>query len=286
MFYGKSDCFGKRRLHSSTIAKVKEHPNKLAQYTLCESAGCPNAEECISRGTATFLAMGTVCPRNCTFCAIQKGKPASPDAAEPDNIAEAVAILHLKYVSVTSVSRDDLGDGGAKHIAHVVKSIQDTDLETAVEVQIHDLLGSIEALATIIDVFPDVINHNIETVPRLFPFIRPEASYQRSLNLLRTVKELNPGIITKSGIMLGLGEKDYEVIKVMQDLRDVGCNSLTMGQYMPPSSGSQRLERHISPGEFEEYADLGAQMGFSSVRCGPFVRSSYDAIDMYKEVAQ
>ncbi|MFC1980878.1 lipoyl synthase [Chloroflexota bacterium] len=257
--------------------------DNLSLHTVCESAQCPNQAQCFSQQTATFLIMGDVCTRNCGFCAIRKGLPLPLDPCEPRNVALAASKLRLKHAVVTSVTRDDLTDGGASHFARTIAAVQQS-CHITIEVLVPDFQGSVEALQTIVDCFPEVINHNIETVPRLYHGVRPKADYWRSLQLLRTVKSLNHGIVTKSGLMLGLGERHHEVLAVMKDLRAAGCDCLTMGQYLPPSPGHYPLVRYIEPSEFKEYEDLATGIGFISVCSGPLVRSSFNALEMYQKV--
>jgi len=263
------------------ISTTKGLLDGLGLHTICESAICPNMVECFSRKTATFLILGDVCTRNCTFCAVKKGKPKPPDLLEPEKIANAVDKLGLRYVVVTSVTRDDLLDGGANHFAQVIRAIRHCNCKINVEVLIPDFRGSTSALQKIVQACPVVLNHNLETVPRLYPKVRPEADYQRSLDLLSEAKLLNPKVITKSGIMLGLGETRQEVIEVMTDLRKVNCVLLTIGQYLQPSSKHHEVFRLITPEEFYEYKEIGRELGFTSVVAGPLVRSSLHAAETY-----
>jgi len=224
--------------------------------------------------------MGDICTRNCRFCAIRKGKPSSLDPDEPWNVARAVSKLKLKHVVLTSVTRDDLPHGGAAHFARAISAIRQTNPQTTAEVLIPDFEGSPDALKIIVDSCPEVINHNLETVPRLYAEVRPKANYQRSLNLLRMVKSMDGRILTKSGLMVGLGEEYNEVVTVMEDLRAVECALLTIGQYLAPSSKHYPVVSYVTPEEFEEYTTLGERIGFSSVASGPFVRSSFRAAEM------
>lgn len=264
----------------SILAEMKALLDGLSLHTVCQSALCPNLGECFSHQTAVFLIMGDICTRNCRFCAIRKGKPSPLDPDEPWNVARAVGKLKLKHVVVTSVTRDDLPDGGAAHFARTINAIRQTNPQTTVEVLIPDFEGSPDALKTVVDSSPDVINHNVETVPRLYTEVRPKADYHRSLNLLRAVKSMDGKILTKSGLMLGLGEEHNEVVAVMGDLRAVWCDSLTIGQYLAPSSRYHPVIRYVTPQEFEEYKSLGERMGFGYVASGPFVRSSFRAAEM------
>ena len=253
-------------------------------HTVCEGALCPNQGECFSQGTATFLILGKTCTRNCTFCAIPTERhPAPPDPAEPENVARAAVDLPLKHVVITSVTRDDLPDGGASHFARTVEAIKKRDPGMVVEVLIPDLQGSWKDLATIVQSGPEIINHNLETVPRLYPEVRPQAVYQRSLTLLKKVKEIAPGTITKSGLMLGLGETREEVLRVFDDLREMSCDLLTLGQYLQPSGKHHPVVRYIPPEEFAQFGKEGERRGFQAVFSGPFVRSSFHAAEVFEK---
>jgi lipoic acid synthetase len=238
------------------------------------------------KGTATFRILGDICTRNCTYCYFPHGKPAPVNPEEPVNIARAVKYFNLKYVTITSVSRDDLSDGGAAQFANVVNAIHDTSPDTSVEILIHDFSGNPDALKIIADSNPEVIAHNFDTVPRLYEEVNREDDYTRSLGLLESIKKWNPGIVTKSGMLLGLGENDYEVIKVMEDAKECGCNCLTIGQYLPPSDRHFGLVRYVTSQEFDDYKSLSLQMGYLAARSSPLVRYSFDAFEMYKEIAQ
>ena len=253
----------------------------LGLDTICKSALCPNIGNCFSAGTATFLILGDTCTRHCTFCAVKKGHPAPPDGEEPRHLLEAVEKLNLSYVVITSVTRDDLPDGGAAQFAGIIKLLHERRPETIVEVLIPDFLGSVAALETVIKVRPQVINHNVETVPRLYAEVRPEADYRRSVELLHNVKKLNPELVTKSGLMLGLGETRTEVIEIMSDLREAGGDLLTIGQYLQPSMKHHPVVRFIPPEEFSEYEKTGEDMGFAGVASAPLVRSSFKAMELY-----
>ncbi|MCG2768137.1 MAG: lipoyl synthase [Anaerolineae bacterium] len=249
----------------------------LNLHTVCEEAGCPNIGECFGQRTATFLILGDTCTRNCRFCAIGHGQPGPLDETEPENVAEAVERLGLKFAVITSVTRDDLPDGGAHVYATCMAAIRRRMPECGIEVLIPDFQGSKEALRTVMEAQPDVLNHNVETVPRLYLQVRPQAEYQRSLEVIRRAKEMLPDVLTKSGLMLGLGEEREEVVAVMHDLREVGCSLLTIGQYLRPSSGHLPIQRHWKPDEFRELAEIGQEMGFLHVEAAPLVRSSYHA---------
>ncbi len=251
--------------------------------TVCQEAKCPNQFECYSQGTATFMILGERCTRNCRFCAVGHPPDGLPDPEEPGRVAEAVALLNLRYAVITSVTRDDLGDGGAELFAETIKAIRRSRPDTLVEVLIPDLQGSHPALKTILDAGPDVLNHNIETVVRLYPEVRPQAVYSRSLELLYRVKDSHPHIPTKSGIMLGLGETRVEIEKTWTDLQAVGCDILTMGQYLQPSALHLPVQRFVPPEEFDALARKAQSLGFAGVAAGPFVRSSYQAESLYRK---
>jgi lipoyl synthase len=244
--------------------------------TVCEEAHCPNMCECFSRGTATFLVMGPRCTRDCRYCDIEHGVPHMLDKNEPMQLAEAVKKLGLRHVVVTSVTRDDLPDGGASHFAEVVNSIRQMNLSTTIELLVPDFQGSQAAVEIIITASPDVINHNIETIERLFD-IRPGANYNRSLKLLRSFADA--GLITKSGVMLGLGESKEETLVTLQDLKKIGVSIVTLGQYLQPNGGAIPVEKFYTPEEFKEFKELALDMGFKHVESGPLVRSSYHAED-------
>ena len=258
----------------------------LNLHTVCEEANCPNAGECFSNKTATFMLLGSQCTRNCTFCTVGKGFPEAPDPQEPARLAEAIAQLKLRHVVLTTVTRDDLPDGGAAHFVAVMTAIrkQITENTPAIEVLISDLQGNWDALQQIIDARPQVINHNVETVPRLYPEVRPEADFARSVELLQRVNRQNPDILTKSGIMVGLGETPAEVIEVMESLRAAGVNLLTIGQYLAPSQKHHPVVEYIHPDQFLAYKKAGEAMGFAHVASGPLVRSSYHAGEAFKTV--
>jgi lipoic acid synthetase len=246
-------------------------------HTVCEEAQCPNVGECFNSGTATFMILGDVCTRSCGFCAVTSGRPQGLDLQEPYRLASTVELLGLDYVVITSVNRDDLPDGGAGIFAGCISAIRGRRPGCRVEVLIPDFLGDREALATVVQAKPFVLNHNVETVPRLYGRVRPKARYERSLALLAAVKEMDPAMLTKSGIMLGLGETRQEVREVLAGLRGVACDVLTIGQYLRPSSKHLPVERFLPPEEFAEIGDEGRRMGFRHVESGPLVRSSYHA---------
>ena len=251
--------------------------------TVCQEAQCPNQFECYGKGTATFMILGEKCTRNCRFCAVGHGPDELPDSSEPARVAEAVDILKLRYAVITSVTRDDLEDGGASFFAETIHAVRGRNPKVLIEVLIPDLQGNRDALQIILDSSPDVLNHNIETVVRLYPKVRPQAIYQRSLDLLKEVKRRNPRMITKSGIMLGLGEKEDELQQTWGDLQKAECDILTMGQYLQPSSNHLPVDRFVPPEEFEKLEELALSHGFAGVASGPFVRSSYKAEKLYRK---
>ena len=271
----------KQRPNPEAVMAMEGLLDSLSLHTICQSAHCPNAGDCFSRKTATFLILGNICTRNCRFCAVEKGSPLPVDEEEPEHLLEAVEALGLRYVVITSVTRDDLPDGGAAHFARTVNLLRDKRPGVRVEVLVPDFLGSREALSTVVAASSSVLNHNVETVPRLYPGVRSRADYRRSIRLLGTVKELDPGMITKSGLMLGLGETKDEVVAVMKDLREAGCDLLTLGQYLPPSPQHYPLSRYVSPQEFTEFEATGRSLGFAEVASAPLVRSSFRAAELY-----
>lgn len=250
-------------------------------YTVCQEARCPNQMECFSRGTATFLLLGPSCTRRCTFCAVDKSPVRPPHPDEPLRTAEAVSRMGLTFCVLTMVTRDDLPDGGAGHVARTVRAIRAKDRKIGVETLISDLGGDRAALDTVIEAEPQVLNHNLETVPRLYPRVRPQARYHRSLELLARASERAPRMATKSGLILGLGETREEVIRVMDDLRGAGCDLLTLGQYLAPSPAHFPVARYVPPEEFDQYRELALDRGFAGVVSAPLVRSSYRAEDLY-----
>lgn len=249
----------------------------LSLNTVCQEAKCPNLMECFSKKTATFMILGKNCTRNCKFCNVTKAPVEKVNPNEPKNIANAVKELGLKYVVITSVTRDDLPDGGAGHFVKVIKSIKDIDKNIIVEVLIPDFQGNEKALTKVVKAKPEVINHNVETIPRLYSTVRPMAIYERSLAVLKNVKEINKDILTKSGIMVGLGEKEEEVVELFRDLRNVNCDMLTIGQYLPPSKKHLPVSEYIHPDTFDKYKKIALDLGFKFVASGPLVRSSYNA---------
>jgi lipoic acid synthetase len=267
-------------------APVGEHYRELKQlverldlHTVCESAACPNLGECWNQRTATFMILGNFCTRRCGFCAVQKGQPLEVDYDEPRRVAEACASLGLKYAVITSVNRDDRKDGGAELFALTIRAIRERIPGCKVEVLVPDFQGSREALAIVMDAAPDVLNHNIETVPRLYKQVRLGARYERSLQMLAYAKALRPEIPTKSGLMAGLGETKEELLAALDDLRAHGVSIATIGQYLRPTPKHLPVLRYVTPAEFAEYRQAGLEMGFSHVESGPLVRSSYHAAE-------
>ncbi|WP_353892826.1 lipoyl synthase [Proteinivorax hydrogeniformans] len=259
---------------------VRNILEKLSLNTVCEEANCPNKIECFSKKTATFMILGSQCSRNCRFCNVSSEKLEKVDEKEPKNVAQATMELGLKHVVITSVTRDDLPDGGAKHFAKVIESIRSKDKDIAIEVLIPDFKGDKKALKYVVEAKPDIINHNIETVPRLYDDVRPQAIYKRSLQLLEEIKKLDSEIYTKSGIMVGLGEREEEIAQTMADLREYKCDFLTVGQYLPPSNEHYPIQEYVTPETFKRYKDEALKLGFSFVASEPLVRSSYKASDM------
>jgi lipoyl synthase len=276
----------KRRLPTGPACEeVRALLNNSRLHTVCQEARCPNLWECFSRHTATFLILGPCCTRNCRFCNVAHAQsPAPPDSGEAVRVARAVKELGLRYVVITSVTRDDLADGGAVLFAKTIKEIQARMPHTIIEVLIPDFQGNKHALQTVIEAHPQVLNHNLETVPRLYPRVRPEADYDRSLLLLKRVARDQTSIFTKSGLMLGLGEFPGEVEHTLKDLLDSGCSILTIGQYLQPTREHLKVERFIPPEEFDDWKRVALEMGFSEVASGPLVRSSYRARNLYQNL--
>jgi lipoic acid synthetase len=259
------------------VYKVRNLLRRLELYTVCEGARCPNLWECFAESTATFMILGNICTRNCQFCSVTKGSPLPVDLKEPKRLAGAVKELGLKHVVITSVTRDDLPDGGASQFFSTIREVYLINPDVVIEVLIPDFGGSRRAIEQVLEGEPHIIGHNLETVPSLYGKVRPESSYDRSLGLLKVVKILQPDTYTKSSLMLGLGEEEEEILSVMEDLREINCDILSMGQYLQPSSTHLGVRRFISPGKFEEYRRVAESMGFLFVTSGPFVRSSYRA---------
>lgn len=267
------------------VVRIKKALRENNLHSVCEEAACPNLNECFSLGTATFMIMGDLCTRRCPFCDVAHGKPLPLDADEPINLAKTVKELALKYVVITSVDRDDLRDGGAGHYAACIAAIRQQSPATKIEVLVPDFRGRVEVALDLLQAAPvDVFNHNLETIPRLYKQARPGANYQQSLDLLKAYHQVLPGIPTKSGLMLGIGETQEEVLEVLRDLRDHHCSILTLGQYLQPSAEHLAVQSYITPEEFDEYAVLAKQMGFKQVASGPMVRSSYHADEQVKDL--
>jgi lipoyl synthase len=262
---------------SENVARARASLSRHGLHTVCEEARCPNRAECWSRGSATFLILGDVCSRNCGFCAVKSGTPGFPDPLEPEKVAEAAAALGLRHVVITSVTRDDLPDGGASLFAGTLRQVRDRVPGATVEVLIPDFRGSEQALATVMRERPEILNHNVETVPRLYPQVRPQARYDRSLEVLRRARELDPCTRTKSGLMVGLGERGDEISTLMADLRRAGCDVLTIGQYLQPDRDCVPVVRYYRPEEFLLLKQEALAAGFSWVESGPQVRSSFNA---------
>ena len=244
-------------------------------HTVCEEARCPNMGECWNNGTATFMILGDICTRSCGFCAVKTGKPTELDGDEPRRVAETIKLMGVRHAVITSVNRDELFDGGAQIFAETIRQTRSLCPETKIEVLIPDFKGDEFALNILLDAFPDILNHNTETVPRLYSTVRPQARYERSLELLDRAKRR--GFVTKTGLMLGIGERPDEIIEVMNDLNKISCDILTLGQYLQPTKDHLPVDRFVSPNEFKSYKELGLDIGFKHVESGPLVRSSYHA---------
>lgn len=283
-------------LHGKTLLRTEKILEEYRLNTICSSAKCPNRGKCYSRATVTFLIMGDICTRNCRFCAVTKGVPKPLESWEPKRIAEAVKELGLKYDVITSVTRDDLEDGGASHFAKTIREIRWAASEggeprqgrenprAKIEVLIPDFQGSVESLKIVLDARPDVLSHNLETVPRLYKIVRPKADYKRSLQILLMSKVINPKIPTKSGLMLGLGESRKEIIEVMEDLRKVECDLLTLGHYLAPSENHLPIARFVLPEEFKILKKEALKLSFKGVVSEPLARSSYKASELFKTI--
>ncbi len=265
------------KVQREEIKQVQKLMRELNLHTVCEESMCPNIGKCFVNKTATFLVMGNVCTRNCKFCDITTGKPQPLDPMEPKHIVEAAKKLNLKHVVVTSVTRDDLTDGGAAHFAEITRKLREYKEDLIIELLIPDMKGKEESIKTIIEAKPNIINHNVEVVPRLYKKVTPQANYEISLKVLKMVKEYSKKILTKSGIMVGLGETKEEVIKLLKDLRKVDCDILTIGQYLKPPSSNLEIEEYVHPDTFKEYEKIGYELGFKFVASAPFVRSSFNA---------
>ncbi|HEY4281801.1 MAG TPA: lipoyl synthase [Chthoniobacterales bacterium] len=275
----------KVRLPSNPVFfSTKALISDLRLHTVCESAQCPNRWECWSQGTATMMIAGDRCTRACGFCAVTTAKPFALEEDEPARVAEAVRRMKLKHVVITAVARDDLQDGGANHFARVITAIRGMDPSIIVEVLVPDFHAQDSGIQTVLDAGPDIYNHNMETVERLTPVVRSRAKYRTSLQVLRRAKELSPDTVTKSGVMLGLGETEPELFQTMDDLREVGCQVLTMGQYLRPTPNHLPVVEYITPAQFDLYGEIAREKGFEHVASGPLVRSSYHAADFHPVV--
>lgn len=263
--------------HGENLKKINALTSSLHLNTVCQEANCPNRLECHNKGTATFMILGSICTRNCRFCNVSFGKPNEVDKNEPLHVAKAIQKLGLKHAVITSVTRDDLDDGGANHFKDVIYAIRELNPNTTIEVLIPDLQGNFDALKIITDAKPEILNHNIELVPRLFKSITPNSVYKRSLDLLLKVKDLDDSILTKSGFMVGLGENEAEVIELLKDLKEHKCDIVTIGQYLQPSKKHAELIDYVTPEQFEKYKKIGMDMGFKYIASSPLVRSSYNA---------
>ncbi|HMC21296.1 MAG TPA: lipoyl synthase, partial [Thermoanaerobaculia bacterium] len=280
------DWIREKRLNLAELHEVKSLLRQNSLHSVCESLACPNRSECFSRGTATFMILGDICTRSCGFCNVTTGRPyAPPSIDEPNAVAEAARRMGLRHVVVTSVTRDDLADGGAPQFAATIRALRAALPNAAVEVLTPDFRGNQDAIRLVVEARPDYYNHNVETVPRLYDFVRPGSRFERSLAVLRYAKRLDPEIVTKSGFMLGLGERRDEVIEVMERLIASGCEILTIGQYLQPKREKLDVVEYVHPAVFDEYRQIGEQLGFRAVFSGPFVRSSYMA-DVVADEAQ
>lgn len=277
MYQRRPEWLKTRQPVGDNFLKIKRLLRSSELHTVCEEANCPNIGECFSQRTATFLILGDVCTRGCRFCNVENGVPMPLDFDEPERVAKAVKEMGLKHIVVTSVTRDDIPDGGASVYAMTISQIRKYNPESTIEVLIPDFKGSDDALNTVIRESPEVINHNIETVPRLYKTVRPGAEYGQSLNLLKTVSASSFPITAKAGLMAGLGEQFQEIVEVMKDIRDSGCDILTIGQYLSPSRNHLPVHRYYHPDEFKELKAIGLEQGFKYIEAGPLVRSSYHA---------
>jgi lipoic acid synthetase len=268
----------KPRTHFDAVHQLKSGLRSLNLHTVCESARCPNMHECFHRGTATFMILGNLCTRGCGFCSVPKSRhPGALDPDEPANVARMAEAMRLRHVVITSVNRDDLDDGGSGHFSMTVRAVRAALPEARVEVLTPDFQGDLAAVARVLDAGPDIYNHNLETVPRLYPQVRPQADYRQSLDVLRFAKAHRPVALTKSGAMLGLGETAEEVHQLIRDLRAAGVDVVTLGQYLQPTRRNLPVAEFVPPAQFEAYRDFGLSLGFKMVFSGPFVRSSYMA---------
>ena len=273
----------KKGISNRQMAETKRILNKLQLKTVCRSAKCPNIGECFAARTATFMIMGEICTRDCRFCAVKKGQPLPLDQSEPSRLAQAVKEMGLKHVVITSVTRDDLRDGGAIQFVRVIEEVRALNRSIIIEILTPDFKGDIRPINQLVQAGPTIFNHNIETVPRLYATVRPQADYQRSLQVLATVKKSDSEIYTKSGLMVGLGEREAEVLEVMRELRVINCDILTIGQYLQPGREHLPVVKYIEPEQFERYQELGRELGFKYISAGPYVRSSFHAADFSEQ---
>lgn len=274
----KPDWIRMKMPDSQRYQEIKKILRDNQLHTVCEEASCPNIGECFSGGTATFMILGDICTRRCPFCDVAHGRPLPPDAQEPENLARTIAQMRLNYVVITSVDRDDLKDGGAQHFVDCIRAVRAQSPDIKIEILVPDFRGRLDVAMAILDgAPPDIMNHNLETVPRLYKQARPGSDYQNSLTLLKTFSQMYPNIPTKSGLMLGLGETDDEILAVMQDLRDHQVSMLTLGQYLQPSVHHLPVMRYVEPAIFEQLKEQALAMGFNNAASGPMVRSSYHA---------
>lgn len=279
----KPDWLKVRFTGGENFARIDAYHRRHGLNSVCRSAACPNQGECWSKGTATFMILGDICSRNCRFCNVGHADPQPPDPEEPHKVAAAVAELGLKHAVITSVTRDDLADGGAAQFAALTREIKKLAPDCRVELLIPDLQGDQQALKTVLDAGPLILGHNLETVPRLYPLVRQGADYRRSLQLLEQVREISPQTVRKSGLMLGMGEARNEIVQTLRDLRAVDCQVLTLGQYLAPTKEHFPVDRYVPPEEFAELRTLGRELGFDHVEAGPLVRSSYHAEEQFDE---
>jgi lipoic acid synthetase len=272
------DWLRKSRTHPESVHNLKVELRRKNLHTVCESARCPNMHECFHRSAATFMILGNLCTRGCGFCSVPKAKrPGALDSEEPENVARMAAEMKLRYVVITSVNRDDLLDGGSTHFAETVRAVRGALPDSRVEVLTPDFCGDLGAIARVLDAEPHVFNHNMETVPRLYKTVRPQADYRQSLDVLRFAKEYRPEVLTKSGAMVGLGESSGEVEQLLRDLRGANTDVATLGQYLQPTRRNLRVAEYVTPAQFDAYRDYGLSIGFKMVFSGPLVRSSYMA---------
>lgn len=283
MSVSRPDWLKTRYTENGGFEEISGMMKSLQLHTVCEEANCPNAPECFSKRTATFMILGNVCSRNCRFCNVSSGRPLPVDPLEPAKVAEAAGKMGLKYAVVTSVTRDDLPDGGASQFAAVIRELKKISGDIAVEVLTPDFRGDMDALSTVVNAKPRVINHNVETIERLYPEVRPEANYRRSLDFISAVKKLDPDIFSKSGFMVGLGETKDEVKQLLSDLHEQGCDIVTIGQYLPPSAKHYPVREYVHPDVFQAYKEMGLEMGFKYVASAPLIRSSYNAGEALRE---